>query len=134
MNKKYIDLFHLICQSAEALAEQALDENTKKNDEAGIRAATIMHDDFMRLSDLFANPGFSSDSLTRADYAKLMVGTYFAVTQINSRIERDKKALNGYQIDVLPKLDQLINFDDKDEEGLKKLASQLFAIEEKSDT
>ena len=124
MDKRYNELFTLIARTTANVAEQVMDLHKANNEERQYATAQSMRDDFMALHDKLVE----GQSLTKADYARLLVGSIIVVNQIDSRIKNDQQALRAYKIDLIPKLDQ-INNADSEEEGLA-LAEKLFLIKE----
>lgn len=124
MDKKYNELFTLIARTTANVAEQVMDLHKANNEEKQYTTAQSMRDDFMTLHDKLVE----GQLLTKADYARLLVGSIIVVNQIDSRIKNDQQALRAYKIDLIPKLDQ-INNADTEEEGLA-LAEKLFLIKE----
>lgn len=123
MDKRYIELFTLISQSIANLAEQVMNDHQDKGEAKEQETAQIMRDDYMNLHDkLVAN-----EDLTKADFAKLLVGAIIITNQLDTRIKNEQKALDGYKIDVIPKLDR-INNTEVDE--VPSLANELFNIKE----
>jgi len=129
MDKRYIELFTLISQSVANIAEQVMDLHKSKNEEKEYETAQIMRDDFLDLHTKLSD----NSELTKADYAKLLVGAIIASNQLENRIKNEQRALEGYKIDIIPKLDQVNN--EFDGEKAIELAKELFKIkeEEKSD-
>ena len=124
MDKKYITLFKDLAQATAASAEQVMDYDRTKNDEKGLEAATIMRDDFQ---DLANRIGVENYTINKTDAARLLVGTMIQTNQLQDRIEVLKKALAGYQTDVIPKLQELV--DAENNETVIKLAEEKFIIE-----
>ena len=125
MDKKYKDLFTLIAQTTANTAEQVMDLHKANNEENSYKTAEIMRNDYLKLYDKLN----STDELTKADYARLLVGAIIVTNGIENRIKSEQEAIKGYKIDVIPKLDQ-INNADTEEEAIN-LASELFQIKEK---
>lgn len=123
MDKKYIELFTLISQSVANLAEQVMSDHQDKGEIKEQETAQIMRDDYMALHDKLA----AGEDLVKADFARLLVGTIIVTNQLDARIKNEQKALDGYKIDVIPKLDR-INNTEADE--VPSLAAELFRIKE----
>lgn len=130
MDKKYIELFSLISRNIEMIAERVMDGHKEDGDEKGYETAQRMRDDYIQLSDKINEQ--DPEALTKADYARLLVGSIIVANQLTTRIENEKKALQGYKIDVIPKLDQINNTDT--EEEAVALALKLFEIQEEEKT
>lgn len=126
MNERYIKLFTEIARATSVLSEQVMEYDRTKPDEKGEQTAQIMRDDFTRLYDKISK----GESLSRADFAKLLVGSYISLRNLEDRVEAMKSAIDGYN-DVMPKLDKVINDSTNDEEALK-LAEELFQITEET--
>ncbi len=127
MDKRYVDLFTLIAQTTANIAEQVMEEHKKNNEEKGYHTAETMRNDFLDLHDKLG----TDEALNKADYARLLVGTIIVTNQLNARIENEKKALHGYKMDIIPKLDQINNADASETE---KLAESLFEIKEDTES
>ena len=66
--------------------------------------------------------------LTKAEYAKMLVGCYVIVGNLQDRIVALQKAVAGYQTDIVPKLSKIIEADT--EEAAQTLAKELLVISE----
>ena len=129
MDKSYIKLFTEIVHTTEILAERVMELNHTQNDTKGEATAKTMRDDFSKLYDKMRDEKFDFNSLTKAEYAKLLVGTLIVVNNIEDRITGEKKALNGYKTGVIPKLQRIVDECKTDEEAIT-LAMELFKIDE----
>ena len=127
MDKRYVELFTLIAQTTANLAEQVMEEHKKNNEEKGYQTAETMRNDFLNLHDKLG----TDEVLDKADYARLLVGAIIVTNQLNARIENEQKALQGYKIDIIPKLDQINNADASE---TVKLAETLFEIKEDTES
>ena len=123
MDKRYVELFTLIAQTTANLAEQVMEEHKKNNEEKGYQTAETMRNDFLNLHDKLG----TDEVLDKADYARLLVGAIIVTNQLNARIKSEQKALQGYKIDIIPKLDQINN---ADASKTVELAESLFEIKE----
>ena len=123
MDKRYVELFTLIAQTTANLAEQVMEEHKKNNEEKGYQTAETMRNDFLNLHDKLG----TDEVLDKADYARLLVGAIIVTNQLNARIKSEQKALQGYKIDIIPKLDQINNADASE---TVELAESLFEIKE----
>ena len=128
MDKVYVSLFTEMAHATEVNAERVLEYNKKIGDLKGYSAAKIMRDDFAALYDRFRSPDFDSTTLKKADYAKLLAAAVIVSQQIEQTIEAQKKALQDYKIDTIPKLDRIINC--KNDEEAMKLANEIFQTKE----
>ena len=121
MDKKYIELFTLIAQSTANIAEQVMEEHKKNGEEKGYQTAETMRNDFLDLHDKLEK----EEILNKTDYARLLVGAIIVTNQLDARIKNEQKILQGYKIDIIPKLDQINNADATETTGL---AERLFEI------
>ena len=128
MDKIYIELFTLISQSVSNLAEQVMNDHQDKGEEKQQETAQIMRDDYLNLHDKLTN----GKELDKADFARLLVGAIIITNQLDARIKNEQKALDGYKIDIIPKLDRINN---TEADQVASLAEELFKVkeEEKSD-
>ena len=127
MDKKYVELFTLIAQTTANLAEQVMEEHKKNNEEKGYQTAETMRNDFLNLHDKLG----TDEVLDKADYARLLVGAIIVTNQLDARIKSEQKALQGYKIDIIPKLDQINNADASE---TTELAESLFEIKEDTES
>ena len=127
MDKSYTTLFKNLAQATAASAEQVMDYDKQKGDEKGFETAKIMRDDFQALADSIDNLG-ERYHYNKHDIAQLLVGAMIQVNQIQDRINNLKKAMTGYQTDVIPKLQDILD-NAKDDEDAAKLANEKFIIE-----
>jgi len=126
MHKKYLELFKELTRATAVAAEQVMDYDQAKNDEKGFDTAKTMRDDFEALNEKLNDKSFDG-TLTKAEYAKLLVGCYVIVGNLQDRIEALRKAVAGYQSDLVPKLSKII--DAEDDESAQKIADEQFVIE-----
>ena len=124
MDKKYRELFTLMTQTTANIAEQVMNLHKSNEENNEYTTAETMRDDFLKLHDKL----IEETELVKADYARLLVGTFIVATQLDNKIKNDQKALQGYRMDIIPKLDQIVNA--ADEETVLNLASDLFKIKE----
>jgi hypothetical protein len=124
MDKKYIELFIELAKATAVAAEQVMDYDKAKNDEDGFKTAQTMRDDY---NVLFGKLKDNSE-LDKADFAKLLVGALITVNQIQDRITALQKGLAGYQTDLIPKLNKVI--DAESDEDARKIANEEFNIKE----
>ena len=125
MDKKYIELFKNLAQTTAATAEQVMDYDREHGDNQGLETATFMRNDFQELANRMSNDEYT---LVKNDAAKLVVGVMIVVNQLQTRIDTIKTAINGYQNDVLPKLQRIVDEAQNDEEA-NKIANEEFIIE-----
>lgn len=125
MDKKYLQLFTELTRAVEVLSEQVMDYDKAQNDEKGLETAEIMRDDFAALHDKLG----TNEPLTKAEYAKLLVAAMIVANNIEDRIKSERKAIEGYKIDIIPKLSRINDETTNDEEAIK-LAEEIFKISE----
>lgn len=124
MDKRYVELFKELAKATAVSAEQVMDYDRVKNDEEGLKTAQTMRDDYNALHDKISD----GSELDKADFAKLLVGAMIIVNQIQDRLATLQKAMSGYQTDLIPKLNEIIEAETEDE--VKKLAIEKFSIKE----
>ena len=125
MDKKYAELFTLISQSVANLAEQVMNDHQDKGETKEQEVAQTMRDDYIALKEKLDN----EEELNKSDFARLLVGAIIITNQLDARIKNEQKALDGYKLDIIPKLDR-INNTEPDE--VPSLAAELFQVK-KSD-
>lgn len=126
MDKKYITLFKELAQATAASAETVMDYDREKGDEKGLETATTMRDDFQNLvGNLAADPYL----MTKSDAGKLLVASMIIVNQLNSRIKNLHTAIEGYENDLMPKLQRILD-ESADDNAAGDLANQIFIIPE----
>lgn len=131
MHKKYIELFKELSHATEIAAEQVMEYDKAKDDSKGYETAQTLRDDFSTLHDKIADEAFQAESLTKADYARLLVGCYIVIGNLQDRISALQRAIAGYQADVVPKLSKVV--DAADDDAARALAEEVFVIEEKTE-
>ena len=127
MDLKYIELFKELCHATEILSEQVLNYDKDRKDEDGAKNAEIMRKDYASLYDRIRSKNFKPESLTYADYAKILLGAIIVSQNIETRIKTQQTALTGYKIDLIPKLERIIN-EHKPEDDIHELVNELFEI------
>ena len=127
MDKKYIELFKELARATAVAAEQVMDYDKEKKDDKGFDTAKMMRDDFEALYEKISAETFDGE-LTKAEYAKMLVGCYVIVGNLQDRIVALQKAVAGYQTDIVPKLSKIIEADS--EEAAQTLAKELLVISE----
>lgn len=123
MDKRYTELFALIAQTTANLAERVMEEHKKNSEDKGYQTAEAMRNDYLDLHDKLD----SNEVLNKADYARLLVGAIIVTNQLEARIKNEQKALQGYKIDIIPKLDQINNAEATE---IAELAEKLFKVKE----
>lgn len=124
MNNKYITLFKELAQTTATTAETVMEFNRSNNDEEGVKTATMMRDDFQDL----ASKIDENYQFTKNDIAKLTVASMIVTNQIKDKIGALKTALTGYQTDLIPKLQEILE-QAEDDEAVMKLAEEKFIID-----
>lgn len=127
MDKKYIQLFKELSHATEISAEQVLEYDRAKGDEQGAAAAETLHKDYIELYEKLANKDFDG-VLTKADYARLLVGSYIVANNLQDKIKALQSALAGYQTNLIPKLNNVIQA--QTDEEAQEIAEKEFKIEE----
>ena len=130
MHSKYIELFKEIANATAISAEQVMDYDKQKDDAKGYEAAETLHKDFIELYDKIRDKNFDGQ-LAREDFARLLVGTLIVMNQLNDRITALKKAMTGYQTDVMPKLQDIVDNTKTNEEAMA-MAEEKFSIKEEN--
>lgn len=128
MHKKYIELFKELAHATEVAAEQVMEYNETKGDKKGYETAEILRNDFAELYDRMKAEDFDGSTLTKADYARLLVGSYVVVGNLQDRVQALQKAIAGYQSDLVPKLSKVIEANT--DEAARASAEEQFQISE----
>ena len=123
MNEKYKTLFALIAQNMENIAERAMEDDKAKNDMQAYKTAKEMRSKYARLHDLLTSKTIEYTPV-KNDIIDLYIGTNIIAQQIEARIRREQTALQGYRLDLIPKLEKAM----KNEDEIEKI----FTIQEKS--
>lgn len=135
MDKNYLKLFTQLAHTVQILAEQVVELNHSKQDKKGEETATTMRNDYQELYDRMRAADFDPATLDRKDYARLLVGAIIIVQQIEIKINNEKKALSGYKVDLIPKLERIINETKEDaQDNIPNLVAELFEIKPDSET
>lgn len=129
MHQKYVDLFKELTHAVEVLAEQVMEYNREKKDEKGTETAQSMRDDYIALYDKLHAEGFDPSSLSRSEYARLLVAVLIIINNLETRITNEQKAISNYKDMVIPKLERIIDESKTDEEAIA-LAAELFQIKD----
>ena len=125
MDKKYLQLFKELARATAVSAEQVMEYNHTLHDDDGEETARIMRDDYQKLYDKMADKEFDG-TLTKAEFARLFVGAYIMINQLNTRLTTIKNAIKGYETDIVPKLQKIIDATDED---YAKIAEEIFIID-----
>ena len=127
MDTKYIQLFAQLANSTQVLASQVSNYNLSKQDEKGADTAKTMSEDFTQLYKKISAPDFNAATLTRQDFAKLLVRALIVSQHLENQINNQQTALNGYKEDLIPKLEEVINKSSTTEDA-QKVASEIFQL------
>lgn len=130
MHEKYLALFREIARATSVLAERVMDYDKEKNDDKGFQTAQQMRDDYLDLVDKLQN---DLPNLERADFARLLVGAVVVTQNMETEIKAREKAMQGYKIDIIPKLERVVN-ESEETKDAKKLAEEVFNIQEEKET
>ena len=123
MNEKYKTLFALIAQNMESIAERAMEDDKAKNDMQGYKSAKEMRSKYARLHDLLTSKTVEYTPV-KNDIIDLYIGANIVAQQIETRVRREQTAIQGYRLDLIPKLERAI----KNEDEIEKI----FTIQEES--
>lgn len=123
MNEKYKHLFSLIAQNMESIAERAMEDDKAKNDMQAYKTAKEMRSKYARLHDLLTSKAVEYIP-TKNDIIDLYIGANIIAQQIEARVRREQTALQGYRLDLIPKLEKAM----KNEDEIEKI----FTIQEES--
>ena len=115
MNTKYKELFTLIAQTMETTAETAMEQNKKNNDLEAYKTAKEMREKYVRLHDLLTSETIDY-KLEKNDLIDLVIGTTVIMKQLNLRMEQLRLSYEGYEKDLLPKLQEAANNPEKIDE------------------
>lgn len=130
MDKKYVELFKTLAQSTAVAAEQVMEYDKQKNaSEEEYNAARKLRDDFESLKDKITEAG-DEYIPNHMDITLLLAGTYIQISHLQDRAEALKKALAGYQTDLIPKLQSIMEEAKDNDELVKQMANEKFVIEE----
>ena len=127
MDKKYVTLFKDLAQATAASAESVMDYDRSQNDEKGLKTATIMRDDYQKITDKIIDAG-DAYVPNKDEVAKLLVGAMIQVNQIQDKINNLKKAMVGFQTNTIPKLQKILD-EAKDDEDARNMANLSFILE-----
>lgn len=123
MNEKYKTLFALIAQNMENIAERAMEDDKAKNDMQAYKTAKEMRSKYARLHDLLTSKTVDYTPV-KNDIIDLFIGTNIITQQIEARIKQEQTAIQGYKLDLIPKLKQAMENEDEIE--------KIFTIQEES--
>ena len=123
MNDKYKYLLSLIAQNMENIAERAMEDDKAKNDMQAYKTAKEMRSKYARLHDLLTSKTVEYTPV-KNDIIDLYIGANIIAQQIEARVKREQAALQGYKLDLIPKLEKAM----KNEDEIEKI----FTIQEES--
>lgn len=123
MNEKYKTLFALIAQNMESIAERAMEDDKAKNDMQAYKTAKEMRAKYARLHDLLTSKTVDYTPV-KNDIIDLYIGANIVAQQIEARVRREQTAIQGYRLDLIPKLEKAM----KNEDEIEKI----FTIQEES--
>lgn len=123
MNEKYKTLFALIAQNMESIAERAMEDDKANNDMQAYKTAKEMRSKYARLHDLLTSKTVDYTPV-KNDIIDLYIGANIIAQQIEARVRREQTALQGYRLDLIPKLEKAM----KNEDEIEKI----FTIQEES--
>lgn len=128
MDEQYIRLFSELARSLELLTERAMKEE-KENDNKNLQTATMMRKNYAEIYDKLHDKKIAQ--LTISDFAHLYIAAGILVNQLEAKKKAIDKAIQGYKIDVLPKLNRILN-EPKNDFDTVKLVKELFSVNEES--
>lgn len=123
MNEKYKTLFALIAQNMENIAERAMEDDKAKNDMQAYKTAKEMRSKYARLHDLLTSKTVNYTPV-KNDIIDIFIGANIITQQIEARIKQEQTAIQGYKLDLIPKLKQAMENEDEIE--------KIFTIQEES--
>ena len=123
MNEKYKTLFALIAQNMENIAERAMEDDKAKNDMQAYKTAKEMRSKYARLHDLLTSKTVEYTPV-KNDIIDLYIGANIVAQQIETRVRREQTAIQGYRLDLIPKLEKAMENEDEIE--------KIFTIQEES--
>ena len=123
MNEKYKTLFALIAQNMENIAERAMEDDKAKNDMQAYKTAKEMRSKYARLYDLLTSKTVEYTPV-KNDIIDLYIAANIVTQQIEARVKREQAALQGYKLDLIPKLEKAMKSEDEIE--------KIFTIQEES--
>jgi len=124
MHKKYIELFKELARATAVAAEQVMEYDKEKDDQEAFKHAEQMRDNFEALY----NKMNDDYQLTKTDATNLLIGIMVQLSQTQDRIDTLRKAIAGYQTDLIPKLQEIVD-KAEDDEAAAKMGNEKFIIE-----
>lgn len=116
MEEKYLKLFKEIVRAVEIISEQAMEYEKNNSNEKGIQTAGIMRTDYSKLYDKMDSRNFELTDLKKSDLSKILIATFIVSNNLEERIKKENQALHSYKINIIPKLDRIINENQTEEE------------------
>lgn len=123
MNKDYLKLFLDLSRSIEAITEKAIEEEKEANNDEALKAAISMRKIYMELTNKLQG---KEPTLDRSDYGALFIGAGIMLKNLEEKKAVLDKAISGYKIMLLPRLNRILNETDNDMDAVK-LAEELFS-------
>ena len=127
MTKGYINTFLELARNNASTAEFVMEYYREKNNPIELKNMTEIRDDYQELADRI-NAAGDGYVLTKKDAAKLLIGAIIFSGQLRDKIANYQKALAGFQTNIIPALQEIIDIED--EVTADRLASEKFIIEE----
>ena len=128
MDKKYVELFRDLAQATAVAAEQVMEYDKSQGEDEAFEAAKLMRDRYQELAENLNTHG-ENYQLKKTDVAELLIASVTQQTQIEERIGNLRKALVGYQTDVTPKLQKILDAANDDNDAAN-LANENFILED----
>jgi hypothetical protein len=107
----------------ENIAERAMEDDKAKNDMQGYKTAKEMRSKYARLHDLLISKTVEYTPV-KNDIIDLYIGANIVTQQIEARVKNEQAAIQGYKLDLIPKLAKAM----KNEDEIEKI----FTIQEES--
>jgi hypothetical protein len=128
MDKKYVQLFKELTRATAVASEQVMDYDKSKNDEEGFKAAQRLRDDYENLNQEIVEGG-DEWVPDKSQATKLLLASMIQITQLKDKIEALHKAMVGYNTDLVPKLQEIVDAA-ADDEAAKKMANEKFILDD----
>ena len=123
MDKKYIELFSELTQKMAVCAEQVEAYENQNGNKKNTDISKEMKEKYLRL---YAKINETYE-MTKEDAVSLYVAASIMAQRIEQQIKDLKTALVGYQTDLIPKLERVI--DAKTEEASRLIAKEKFILD-----
>lgn len=115
MDELYQVLFTKIVQDSITLTEHLINASKAKKDSNGEIMSQKLFDDFSALLEKLTN---DSNTLTKFDYTKLLVGTLMIINSLQEKILEYQQVINHYEKTLIPGLQKIANSTTEDIESL----------------